>query len=100
MFLDYKCEKCGEVIEYWKKDSEEYSDEVEVPCLNGKKKKCKVKRCFIKPPVTSVAEGFHGNAADGYTGGSATYIKSPFSPNSSVFGKYGRTKGVETEHKY
>ena len=80
--------------------SEEYQDEIKISCMDGCNKKCKVRRTFEKAkPVISIGEGFLGNAKDGYTGGSATYIPSPFTPLKSAF-KGGRTAGVETEHNY
>jgi hypothetical protein len=41
----------------------------------------------------------YGNAKNGYSSKSSTYIPSKFSPMNAVYGKYGRTAGVETSNE-
>lgn len=92
MFADYINVETEEIITYRKKYGIDFPEEIE---QDGKI----YKRYYGRPPVIDVAEGLHGNAKDGYTGGNSTYIKSNFTPNNVAFGKYGRIGGVETDHR-
>ena len=97
MYADFQCKTCGQIDLVGKSydfEKSKYSDfPKEVSCSCGGKKV----RMF-SPPVIDVCEGFLGNAKNGYSSRSATYIPSKYSPMNSVYGKYGRTAGVEVEN--
>lgn len=95
MFADFKCKKCGkeEMLkkEYDFENSKYVDYPTEVDCSCGSK----LLRQY-SVPVVDVCEGMYGNAKNGYSSKSSTYIPSKFSPMNAVYGKYGRTAGVET----
>lgn len=95
MFADFKCNKCGKE-EMLKKEYDfenskyiDYPSEVDCSCGSKLLRQYSV-------PVVDVCEGMYGNSKNGYSSKSSTYIPSKFSPMNAVYGKYGRTAGVET----
>lgn len=95
MFADYQCKTClkEEMVkkEYDFENSKYLDYPKEINCSCGGK----LIRQY-STPVVDVCEGMYGNAKNGYSSTSSTYIPSKFSPMNSVYGKYGRTAGVET----
>lgn len=92
MYATYVDEKSGERIEFKKKYGEEFPKEIK----QGKKV---FKRYFDSVPYVDVAVGMHGNAKNGYES-QITYHPSSLTPNNSIYGKYGRTAGVEVDHNH
>jgi hypothetical protein len=90
MYATYKCEETGETIEVKKQYGKDWPKSV-------KRDGNKFIRWFASVPVIDVAEGLHGNAANGYTSSSSTYQPSKFTPLKQVYGSVGRMAGAESE---
>jgi hypothetical protein len=99
MFADYKCITCGHIDMVKKEYDFENNKYIDYPLEVNCTCECSTKMTRqYSTPVVDVCEGMYGNSKNGYSSKSSTYIPSKFSPMNAVYGKYGRTAGVETEN--
>ena len=93
------CESCGKSTDYKKIYGVDFPEQIESTCLekNSKKTKCILKRDYGSTvPIIDVAEGSVGNAKNGYTQTTGSYIPgrfAPLKPRMSMFNDDGTVTG-------
>lgn len=95
MSADYKCIETNEwILDHLKVYGEDYpesitkDDKIFVRWFGGKNRKA---------PVMDVAEGLHGNAANGYSSLGSTYMASKYTPTNKIPGIAGTMAGAEVD---